>query len=503
MPAFAQANFFGINNRMSPYQIPDDTLVNAIDVSLDQLGNLIKRRGYARFNEDVIDTNAIKGLFRHYETTGVGTSKKEMVATSGTAFYKGDDALKTWTSVSIGGAALLDVRRQFVTFTDLLIFTNSTNAVKKYSLAGTDADLSGSPPTSKYLEVHYERVWLAGNATNPSQLRFSDIANAESWPAANGIQVGENDGDQITGIRRAGSGLIIWKNHSIWLLLGNAVNNFQLVRISENIGCIAPHSISEVSGRFYFLAHDGIYSTDGRRPELESFPIQDDIDDINKSKSTDIFGFSHGNKWYGFSYQSTSAASTANGPLLVMDVRLRNLNDPSQLRSAWVRFSNHRINAVANWTAGDDKGETYWADSTTGRAYQFDTGSDDDGTFISTSFLTKFYGSEIEKIFDLLYTEIESSEGTLEIAYNTSKPSNSGNLSIAMTRTGAQWDVDNWDVGKWFGLDTQELKLGFQGDAVGRFVQIQFSDSAPASPTGERLIYRGFNMTFIEQPAFV
>ena len=50
MPNFVQNTFVGYNNRVSPFQIPDDTLVKAVNVVLNDLGNIKKRNGYSKYN---------------------------------------------------------------------------------------------------------------------------------------------------------------------------------------------------------------------------------------------------------------------------------------------------------------------------------------------------------------------------------------------------------------------------------------------------------------------
>lgn len=496
MPNFAQRAFLGYNNRLSPFDVPDDTLTDAFDVVLEKFRSLTKSNGFSTFNATAISSSEITALYRHYEGTGVGTSNKEMLARSGTRLDKFTDATGATTQVTVNGAALLDARAQFATFEDLAIFTNSTNAVKKYSIGSTGEDLGGSPPTSDFIAIHFERIWLARN----SRLSFSDVSAPETYGASSFIEVGEGDGDQITGIRRGESGLIIWKNHSIWILYGNSINSFTLAKISDNIGCTAPHSISEANGRYYFLARDGIYSTVGSRPVLESFPIQPDVDDISQAAITDVFGFSHKNKWYVMSYQSSANTDTNNKRIILMDTRLRGLNDPGQGKSSWTKLTGHKINAAANWDAGDDEGETFFGASDDGLVFEFDDGTTHAGTNFGPKVKTKFYGDEIERVYDLFYLDLEAdSGGVLTVDYETNQPPNGGAIVFNLATLGAKFGSESFGSSQFGSEGTREFKGGFRPNAVGRYIQFTMTQTASELP----LTIRGFNMTFWNQPAYV
>lgn len=501
MPNFVQNRFLGYNNRLSPFNVSNATLIDAKDVTWDDLGNVKKRDGYSKYNSTAISSNTVLGLYKTYKTTGVGQANKELLAHINAKLFKGVDATGVFTEITVNGAALLAARPQFVTFENIAIFTNSTNAVKKYTIGSTVEDLGGSPPTSRFIEVHRERIWLAGNATNSSELRFTDISKPETFPARNSIQVGELDNDQITGIRRTSNGLLIWKNHSIWILLGNSQGSFALIPISNNVGCVAPHSIAEVNGRYYFLARGGVYSTAGDKPVLESFPIQPDIDDIRKVALGDVVGFTHENRLYCLAYQSSAATDTTNTKLLVLDTRLRSFNIPGSSTSGWTKYLNHPVNSATNWDAGDDIGETYFGSSATdGFVYRFANGTDDAGTNFGVNFTTKFYGSEIERVFDLLYLDVEAnSGGNLRVLWTTNQPTNSGVINFDLAISGALYGTAVYGVDTYVAETTREFKGAFNANAVGRFVKLQFTTTPSAFP----FIFRGFNMTFMNQPAFV
>jgi len=496
--------FFGYNNRISPFEVSDNTLIKAFNVVLDDLRNIKKMNGYSRFNSsEIAGTVAMLGIFRHYQGVGdvAGTSKEMVAKTDVPGLVKFTDSTGVTTAITVSGAALDSTRPTWVTYRDVLIFTNGANAVKRYAIGGSATDLGGSPPTSKYITTHKERIFLAGNATNPSRVNFSDIFEIETYPAANSEEFGRDDGDQITGFASAGPGLIVWKKHSVWLFQGNSLSSFSKIKLSGKIGCVAPYSIAEVDGRWYFLAESGVYSTAGEPPVLESFPIEADINDIRPAGLEDVFGFSHRNKWYVMSFQSNTQTDTSNKRQVVLDVKLRALNDPTGNTSAWVFWDNQPINCATNWNAGDDVGETYFGETLDGFANRLDDGKTRAGVNFGYDIETKFYGDEGQKIWNLGYLDVEANNNqVLNISYITSQPQNSGSISIDGKFAGGVWGGFKWGDGtKWSGFVTRELKFPFRANAEGRFVKVRVRSSLNALDS----TIRGLNLTYNPVPVFV
>jgi hypothetical protein len=495
-----QRAFFGYNNHLSPFLVPDDILTRAVNVVLDDVGNIKKMNGYSEFNSTAISANPVIGIYRHYEGTGEGTSNKEMLTRVSTTLHKSTDATGAQTAVTVAGVALTTNRVSWTTFLDLCIFTNFSSPPKKYSIGGTAQELGGSPPAGKYITTHYNRVWLANISGDESIVRFSEVYNAEVWPAKYQLPINEGDGDQITNIAPVASGLIVWKRHSTWIIVGNSLGSFGIFNLSKSIGCVAPYSISELNGRWYFLSNNGIYSTAGETPVLESYPIQGDINDIRKAAYEQVFGFNHLNKWYVMAYQSSANTDTENKRILILDTRIRDLNAPESGRSAWTKGEVLPINCATSWNSGDDANETYFGESGNGLIRRFDDTATFAGTNFSVDVRTKFYGNEIEKVYDLLYIDAEAdSGGTLNVDYETNQPTNSGRINMDLSTVGFQLDSDDLDNTVFGSEGTREFKGSFGADAVGRYNRLTMRDAA----SDKELIIRGINISFVEQPAFV
>lgn len=80
-----------------------------------------------------------------------------------------------------------------------------------------------------------------------------------------------NDGDEITGLGKAGSNVLVFKKHKIFVIYD--VNTGASRRLTTNIGCVAPESIVETPMGTIFLADNGVYITNGSSVDLISDQI--------------------------------------------------------------------------------------------------------------------------------------------------------------------------------------------------------------------------------------
>ena len=110
----------------------------------------------------------------------------------------------------------------------------------------------------KFIEICREITFLAGESTNPSRLYFSKIGYPERYGASDFYDVGKDDGDVITGLKEFGGNLVILKERSLWMLYNpydpSAVN---LIRLSNENGCIADDFVFSDGNSLYFMDIDG------------------------------------------------------------------------------------------------------------------------------------------------------------------------------------------------------------------------------------------------------
>ena len=143
-------------------------------------------------------------------------------------------------------------------------------------------DLDGTTsgfPTARTLLSTYDRIF-AGNVYQqgvyryPSRIYWSDAGTAETWGTNSFIEVGLDDGSEITALVDAGDAIVVFKDNSMWLLLGTDEDTFALRNLSPRFGCRSSQGAVHYNGIVYwFDPHEGLMSWDGANFANVSEPI--------------------------------------------------------------------------------------------------------------------------------------------------------------------------------------------------------------------------------------
>lgn len=147
----------------------------------------------------------------------------------------------------------------------------------------------GHPAPHKICAVYSNRLFLANESDNPSSVRYSDAAT-EDFVATNSFTVDENDGDEITGMKAAFGGLVIFKQNSIHFLTGFGENTFRLVKLVDGIGCVSHNTIAGSPGGLYFLGEDGVYIFNGQSAVYLSHSQQPEFQKLDRPKARNAVG---------------------------------------------------------------------------------------------------------------------------------------------------------------------------------------------------------------------
>jgi len=166
-----------------------------------------------------------------------------------------------WAMITTSGVGLGIEKYRFADFqwtVPSIIMTNGVGYAIHYSgSALTHLSTSGAPTNPKFCEEFKQHIFLAGYSSNPNAIRHSAPNSYTDFSALNGA--GEIVvGDEIVNIKKIHNDLLIFCKRSLYRLVGNNVFDWQLQKISSNIGSIAPDSIQEYNNDLMFLAPDGI-----------------------------------------------------------------------------------------------------------------------------------------------------------------------------------------------------------------------------------------------------
>jgi hypothetical protein len=178
-----------------------------------------------------------------------------------------------------------------------------------------------SVPAGKFLEIHESRIVVAGTA-DPSAIYWSEVQVGVGtlpcrWMIENQQLFDPKDGDEITGLGKVGSNLLVFKKHKVFVVYDISTGASR--RLSTNVGCIAPRSIVETPLGTMFLSDHGVYVTNGSTVELVSDVITPTLQGFtNKTTATAVL---HENHYYLSFPDEVNSAGAA--PILDYDVVLR------------------------------------------------------------------------------------------------------------------------------------------------------------------------------------
>ncbi|MDI3298271.1 MAG: hypothetical protein QJR08_03775 [Bacillota bacterium] len=304
------------------------------------------------------------------------------------------------------------------TLAGLLSICNGIDAPRTYD-GTTLSAMGGNPPVFVVAGVHKNRLWVAAG----SALFFSDYLDVNTWPVLNYIYISKDDGDEITGLLPYADMLVVTKRHSVWAVTGDDLDNFAVVRIHSDVGCVAPDSLVVVNNLVAFVSDSGVWFTDLNTPVLATQRLQANWDSLNHRRlDTAAAGFDAAHSMLYVALPSRSASVPDH--VWAFDV-LRNAWD---IRPTWAvsSFATFREAGADVFLMGDSaRGQVYSPDSVL-----------DDGAAVPYAWESKPFDFGLPEWTKFLRRVIvqaraDGADGQLQLAFRTDE----GPLSAWLTQT--------------------------------------------------------------------
>ena len=253
------------------------------------------------------------------------------------------------------GLPMLDVSSLNATFDTTIKQINFYRAVSgsgnyKYigniipSVNSTFIDTSGGPGILYPFVDHFFSSTTSAAidfVTLSSSIIFSNLFNYLEYPEVNYIEIFPDDGDSITGIFDDDNGIIIFKQKSICKLYTNGdSSNWQVVKLSTNIGCDQPDSIYKLGHSYFFVFRNRPYLFSGSgEPEEIGLMFPKTFDSV-----TSFLGATYytKNEWF---VSNVKIGSTPY--LLCYDLKLK----------TWYKFTMNEADTVSRKEFGADAGK--------------------------------------------------------------------------------------------------------------------------------------------------
>jgi len=146
-----------------------------------------------------------------------------------------------------------------------------------HALDGTAAGF----PSARCAISEHDRIFIANmykmsGYRYPSRVYWSTAGTSETFAATSFIEVGGDDGSEITQLLSMGDYILIFKNDKTYLLTGTDEDTFKLHMISPRFGTRTSQGAVEHKGICYFFDQsNGLITYDGSDFENVSRPIND------------------------------------------------------------------------------------------------------------------------------------------------------------------------------------------------------------------------------------
>lgn len=341
----------------------------------------------------------------------------------------------------------------------------------------------------KYIRQWRDNLYLLGASFPAFTVSDSLMGSMNLNPAADSIlyasdtflpdyypfdyEVGRNDGQKPTGLAVVYDTLLVFKERSIYMMLGTNITNYILKIFDTVRGCIASGSLQETSIGAIFLAEDGFCLCNAASvSEVISEEIDDEIKRINISsldKITSAYNKYDSNYWVHF----PTGASTENNRFAVFNTIRRTWSVGDRYQPTVMRYGalsngtpkllagkhGGRVIDVSSRTIPDDDGRSIRA---IWRSADFDCGRRDKKKKLHWLYVTAACATDF--IIDIAIFSDYAQGPIWELKNIDSNVYN------------AEFDVAEFDIDRFAGPQTfKRIKIPIQG--IGRTFYVQISES--------------------------
>jgi hypothetical protein len=437
------------------------------------------------------ETDSVSGT-HWFEYDSSGTLTRKAIAVCGNKLLKMDELDGTWDDITASLTITPDALCTFTNWNNKVFITNGSDP--PFYWDGSTATVVAVPTgltDSKFNtqfnnHLFYANVIVSGT-THGSRIYWSNIADETTFTATDFINISNDDGQEITGIKVLSDRLVIYKTRSIYNLFFTGDSDVPFVlpgggKSNSSVGCIAPHSIQEVNNGHVFLSYDGFYFYDGNNSFKISDKINTTIGGLNATKFTSAVSLVQKDKnryWCAV----TNSGSSNNDLVLVWDY----------FNNAWSVYDGIEANSMSTFYVSGTEERPYFGDSN-GFVYRGDDESQtDDNPLGTTTAIDAYYYTNWRAYNDLvnqkgtdhvvLYFEHSNSVLTFGYSYDfegkaltDTSLSDQHSFTISLATSASQYGSAIYD-----GTDTYAATTGgnkrLDLTGRGRLIRIRFSNN--------------------------
>ena len=383
VPIPFKKNGGGLNSTFGHLNLEINESSSLLNIDFDRSGSFLKRNGYSRLNSSAFNSGAVWTSLHWYEA-----STDFLIGTCGNKLAKMDALDGTWDDItgSLTITAGQDNQFRWTTFAGTALGTNGVDVPIQWAGSGNGAAMAVPTglTTAKYIEIYNSYVFLANvtvsGTLHTTRVYWSNINSITGWTSTDFNDVQKNDGQDITGLKRLGQKLVIFKDRSIYqaVFTGDTDIPFVFEQTPSTVGCVAGGSIQEVENGLVFESQDGYYYFDGNTSYKLSDRVTTTLETFNQNRYQYTVSCYQKTKNRYWSAQTVSGSTTHN-QCMIWD----------SFNNAWSVYEGHNPNCFAIvYTSGQER--VYFGDYA-GYVYRADTGTNDNPLGVETAIEAYYY----------------------------------------------------------------------------------------------------------------
>jgi len=150
----------------------------------------------------------------------------------------------------------------------------------------------------RFLETYNNMLFMSGFSSLPNQVLVSEIGQPERVKEENFFEIRTGDNKEITGCVFFQDSLLFFKKTSIHEVVGTSPTDLSLRLVNNQYGSLNNEGIVVFQNRLWFVDDRGICEYNAANIEIKSEPIQDYLNEIDKSRIKAIHYKDRSEVWF-------------------------------------------------------------------------------------------------------------------------------------------------------------------------------------------------------------
>ena len=333
------------------------------------------------------------------------------------------------------------------------------------------------------------KLYAAGNPTNPSRVSWSVAGDPTSWVATDFNDLREKDNETVVAIAGASGidiqgrqGMLAFKRRSTYRIFNSTTGEYSTV--DTTVGAASALSVISIGQQTISLSEHGVYYTDGIGPMTEvsmRFMPLWDFTQINFSNLDLFCAGRRGNRAY---FSLCRASSSAN------DLSLEYLPSQGSLAPG-----SHAMSCYATYGLNTEV-LIGGSPTVTGQVYNLYSGGTDDSVAISSRFQSRWYEPSVGFQTQLWQIRLQMRGSFVMALRKDYATTDFLQQTVTAPVTGPLWDSGlHWDTGVLWGNPGDQQTVPLYGWGVARQFSMRITATTTTTNAGKQIFAQGPTIT--------